>query len=850
MKSERDNNIMNVEDVLQDVEIGEEVDNQPPERDRKYCKRTLLIALIVSAVAALGLGLGLGLKGASSSSVADESTQQSQTSHVTPYLSPPEEPTGDTSDDKESASLENEEAEVYYRSPPTDPIPATLRLISPSIMSGYAAGEEGCNELYSDIYNAAAILANEEIKENAEDYDYRYSGGYGCRSYSYSSFSGGVPKSLNRAPDSGSVTEDSYETNNQEGGVDEADVMKSDGKHVFTGYGDILVIWDAKTGEELSRTRIPPRKALAKEEGGYQSYYNRMPSISGLLLDSNSNRIVVIASGYGQKYRFDYPGRPVLGDKGEVQVRVYDITKIPTDGSELPLIASKELDGRYRAAREIDGVAHIVVQSSVETHSHISRALDYKRDMYDGLNRDKYIAAATEKAKEVLHRFSTQMVEELVTNSGGKDCSAVIRVALYASGGADVNRDGLPDTITSGGILRSYIQTFSFDISAGHDTESLGLDTKAAGSFFPSGSSEVYASKDVIIAAGRGYHRHPEGSWSQSTYFLAYKLQADGSAPSGLSIGSAPGYVLNQFSMDEYKGYFRVATTERARWACVESSEPSVWRSSWTRCKWRRVSESKSQLVVMKFPESGTSEYSGEMKTIKVIRDLGVTEEIKSARFFDDKAYIVTFRQTDPLYTIDFKDPENPEVTDELKITGFSSYLHPVGNDRLLAIGKEADEKTGRVTGFQITLFDVSNLKNTKVLQRYTLDNDKGWMSSSAENDHLAFRYLPQSKLLILPVRRTTYWSSKKDPFDGFKIYYVDDDGIEKRFGIEMTSPSKIRKGCWYRASLPARSMVFKGNLTVVKGHGYASYDLNTEMRRWKHNLDKNLPKNKCANYW
>ena len=116
----------------------------------------------------------------------------------------------------------------------------------------------------------------------------------------------------------------------------------------------------------------------------------------------------------------------------------------------------------------------------------------------------------------------------------------------------------------------------------------------------------------------------------------------------------------------------------------------------------------------------------------QVIDNLGVREEIKSVRFFDDKAYIVTFRrvrspliifvcphllsltkllacdllcQTDPLYTIDFRDPRNPVVADELKITGYSSYLHPVNSSRLLAIGKEANETTGRVTGVSLMLF-------------------------------------------------------------------------------------------------------------------------------------------------
>lgn len=236
---------------------------------------------------------------------------------------------------------------------------------------------------------------------------------------------------------------------------------------------------------------------------------------------------------------------------------------------------------------------------------------------------------------------------------------------------------------------------------------------------------------------------------------------------------------------------------------------------------------------------------------LQIIDDLGVTEQIKSARFFDDKAYIVTFRRTDPLYTINFTDAENPVVTDELKVSGYSSYLHPVGSDRLLAIGKEVNETTGRNIGFQVTLFDVSDLENTKLLQRHTIK--QRWSSSAAEDDHLAFRYLPMSKLLILPISIRDYsWLDDnervREDFDGFKVYKVTDHEIDERYSLSLVRPSRINRGCWYHTYLPPRSLVFKGNVTLVKGHGYMSYDMVTEQFRWKHDLDHNLTK--CWSYW
>ena len=358
----------------------------------------------------------------------------------------------------------------------------------------------------------------------------------------------------------------------------------------------------------------------------------------------------------------------------------------------------------------------------------------------------------------------------------------------------------------------------------------------------------------MIVASGRGYNRRPFArTWDESTYLLTFELNADGSAPSGRAIASVPGYVLNQFSMDEHNGYLRVATTTNAKWGCLdqpkaENTEVEDASIVWRPCKWGRLRNSTSQVTILKLPDANDA--AREMETVGLVDELGVTEVIMSAHFFDDKAYIVTFERTDPLYTIDLSDPENPVLTDELKISGFSSYLHPVDDDRLLAIGREADESTGRVTGFQITLFDVANLTDTRVLQRYTIEEQ--WSSSTAERDHLAFRYLPQSKLLLIPLSIRGV-GDKREAFDGFSIYYVDDSKIEPRFSVSMVENSNIiRYGCWYDAYMPARTLVFQGDATFIKGHSLVSYDLGTQEQRWYHNLDEGRDEenNQCFYYW
>ena len=118
-------------------------------------------------------------------------------------------------------------------------------------------------------------------------------------------------------------------------------------------------------------------------------------------------------------------------------------------------------------------------------------------------------------------------------------------------------------------------------------------------------------------------------------------------------------------------------------------------------------------------------------------------------RFIGDVGYVVTFRQTDPLYTLDLADPANPRVLGELKIPGYSAYLHPVGDDLLLGVGQEATDD-GRIQGLQLSLFDVSDLARPVRLQKAQLG--ERWSSSAAEWDHHAFLWWPATKLAVLPI--------------------------------------------------------------------------------------------------
>jgi uncharacterized secreted protein with C-terminal beta-propeller domain len=163
----------------------------------------------------------------------------------------------------------------------------------------------------------------------------------------------------------------------------------------------------------------------------------------------------------------------------------------------------------------------------------------------------------------------------------------------------------------------------------------------------------------------------------------------------------------------------------------VVSTETPAW--------WGPGGESQSFLTTLR-------EQDGSLTQAGRIGDLGRGERVYAVRFVGDTGYVVTFRQIDPLLTLDLSLPERPRVLGELKIPGYSAYLHPIGEDLLLGIGQDATAE-GRPTGTQLSLFDVSDLR--KPTRLYTEHLGLGW--SEAESDHHAFLYWPKTGLVVIP---------------------------------------------------------------------------------------------------
>ncbi|MBQ3888687.1 MAG: beta-propeller domain-containing protein, partial [Clostridia bacterium] len=194
------------------------------------------------------------------------------------------------------------------------------------------------------------------------------------------------------------------------------------------------------------------------------------------------------------------------------------------------------------------------------------------------------------------------------------------------------------------------------------------------------------------------------------------------------------GWSLDQFSMDEYKGNLRIATTT------------GYWGEN-----------TESQIYVL----------DANLNTLGILPHVGKGETIRAVRFMGDTAYVVTFEQTDPLFVIDLSNPSNPTLKGEVKLPGFSSYLHPVGDGLLLGIGYGGDEE-GTDGTLKVSLFDVSDPTAPREAANYIVGGDYDWVSSSALDDHKAVCWDEKTLTLYLPVTAESYaWAENDDSYYG-----------------------------------------------------------------------------------
>ena len=255
----------------------------------------------------------------------------------------------------------------------------------------------------------------------------------------------------------------------------------------------------------------------------------------------------------------------------------------------------------------------------------------------------------------------------------------------------------------------AMLTILTFDLSAASLSSGDPTSIVADGDTVYGTATSLYVANDQRWQLDRGSRRAP----AQRTEI--YRFDTTGArAPTFAASGSVPGWLISQYALSEWDGRLRVATTDD------------------------RAASSAVRVL---------SQRGRDLVQVGVVDGLGQGERIYSVRFVGPRGYVVTFKQTDPLYSLDLSDPAKPRVAGALKITGYSAHLQPVGDSRLVGIGQEASTE-GRVQGTQVSLFDVSDPAAPRRLARYHLTG----AVSEAEWDPHALLWWPATGLLVVPV--------------------------------------------------------------------------------------------------
>ena len=528
-------------------------------------------------------------------------------------------------------------------------------------------------------------------------------------------------------------------TNIQVQGVDEADIVKNDGKYIYKISGNEIFIIEAYPAENA--------KVLSETK-----FENSTPS----QIFVNKNKLVVFAT---ENYIYPYEGgvtkEAIAPDyyyrNPKSIVNIYDIS----DRSNPKLVKNHTIDGNYYNSRMIGNYVYLITNQPV-----------YNFD--------------NPTIPEPVYRCSPGIVQEKCFNIWYFDNPDSNHIFTIIS---SINVDN-PENIESKVFLMGYTQnlyvsqenmyiTYTKHLSIvdflDRIIEGINplLPKNVADTVNEIKQSKLFSNSEKMSAIGRVLENYTKTlSPEQRLEFqkklenktleiqeeiakelektIIHKISIENGKIEYKVQGEAPGNVLNQFSMDEYNKHLRIATTT------------DNWRTT-----------SKNHVYVL----------DENLKIAGKVEDLAKGERIYSTRFLGEKGYIVTFRQIDPLFVIDLKDPTNPKILGFLKIPGVSDYLHPYDENHIIGVGRDASDE-GRIKGLKLALFDISDPSNPKEVSKYFI-GDRG-TSSEALNDHKAFLFSRSKNLLVIPIQ-----VSEKDNWNTFQGAYVFNLDLENGFVLK-----------------------------------------------------------------
>ncbi|HEU5420863.1 MAG TPA: beta-propeller domain-containing protein, partial [Streptosporangiaceae bacterium] len=458
-------------------------------------------------------------------------------------------------------------------------------------------------------------------------------------------------------------------TNDYVAGVDEPDMVKTDGRRIVTVAGGALVVIDAASRTVTGRLQL-------SAAGGDLAYQPANLLLSG-------DHALVLTSAVPVPDGAAGPGGspPVYGSR----LLLVNLAGRPS------VLSSYTIEGGLIDARQTGSAVRVVISSQPRLH--------FPAQPEGSSDAQRIAANQAVVSRAGLDAWLPQYEETSggAASTGHVACSAVSRPATYSG--------------------TNLLTVLTFDLTAGSLGSGDGVSIVADGTTVYGTGTSLYVAGDerwpasppradagAGVAAGgvaAGGVAGPPGTAASRQRTDIYRFDISGSGPPRFAAGgSVPGYLIDQYALSEWHGYLRVATTTGTSWALADGRPAGAQTSS-------------SAVYVL-------STRGPVMRQVGHVSRLGLTERIYSVRFIGPAGYVVTFRQTDPLYTLDLSDPAHPRVRGSVALTGYSAYLHPVSETRLIGIGRQAD-RMGHVGGMQVSLFDVSDLAAPARLARFSL---------------------------------------------------------------------------------------------------------------------------------
>jgi hypothetical protein len=590
-------------------------------------------------------------------------------------------------------------------------------------------------------------------------------------------------------------------TNVQEAGVDEPDLVKTDGERILAIAQNRLHLVDASE-------MVPElRGSLALPAGSWDPQ----------LFLAGDRALVLVRTDNHTAELVDAP--EVWGEPNSWVPLTQLIEVDLSNPDELEIIRTQSIGGDYVAARMVDDTVRVVIRSS-------GVGLDL-RSAWEFIEEGGGSSEPGHPGEEIPEEIPDDEGEAAQEGDGGAEFRMGGSMQLARKRARAHNKQVLASA-TAENFLPQYLVDDGESVESGllygcenamRPGDASGMDVLSVvtiqldGGLQPAAGVGVFSSGETVYASKEGLYvaTHPWFDWAggggvaiggdvtepaqqfgeggmafrsedSDSGITSYIHKFDISEPTRadyVASGSVRGWLMDQWSMSEHEGILRVASTDQGS---------GLQESFVTTLEHR----------------------DDELEQLGQVGGLGEGESVYAVRFMGDTGYVVTFRQIDPLYTLDVSDPAAPVVLGELKIAGYSSYLHPIGEHHLIGIGQDATEE-GQVLGTQLSIFDVGDLNNPVRVHQMTLG--EGW--SEAEYDHHAFMYWQPENLVVLPI---SAWNEADDEyFMGAMALRVDvEEGIEHIVNLQHGEQAQS----WDEQTMPRRSVVIEDRLFTVSEQG------------------------------